>query len=745
MTYSHQFLKVALPVPLRRCFDYLPPAGTKSEQLQPGVRVEVPFGNRRLIGVLVEATNSSNLSVNKLKSALKIIDSTPVFTKEIMALAHWCASYYQHPLGEVMATVLPAALRSGSQVDPKSELFYRLSQEGLLADSESLRRAPRQSELVELIRRHPEGVSQHSLKVLGLKGSALNSLIDKGLVVSRRVEAKLRPHEGSALAELPLTLNQGQHLTVSEVIASLGKFSTFLLEGITGSGKTEVYLHIIEAVLKRGLSALILVPEIGLTPQTVARFKHRFNFPVSVLHSGRSAGERLHDWRSAMKGDARIIIGTRSAIFTPIKDLGIIIVDEEHDLSYKQQDGLRYSARDTSIMRASRANIPVLLASATPSLESLHNVERSKYQLLQLSERAGNASPPFIALLDIRNHLLQDGLAPQSIDAIRKTLAAGEQVLVFINRRGFAPALTCHACGWIAACDRCNKPFTLHLNPPVIHCHHCDSRRPQPTQCPRCHFSGMKPVGTGTERAEEGLTRLFPDTRVHRIDRDSTRSKTALRDLLAKIRQGAPEILVGTQMLSKGHHFPLVTLVVILEVDSGFFSADFRAVERTGQMIIQVAGRAGRAEKPGKVLIQTHQPDHPQLITLVNQGYAYFARQLLEERREAELPPWQSAVIIRAESVHERDPYVFLHQVRDLIAEIVDIIGGQGGLKIDVMGPFSPAMSKRAGRYRAQLVLQSSSRAHLRCVLEPLCQQLEVITCARKVRWSIDVDPQDSM
>lgn len=745
MTYSHHFLKVALPVPLRRCFDYLPPVATQTEKLQPGVRIEVPFGKRRLIGVLIEISDSSSLSVNRLKPALRVIDHAPVISREIMALAHWCANYYQHPLGEVMATVLPAALRNGSQLDPKSELYYLLSEDWPAPNCASLKRAPRQAELVELIRKHPEGISEHSLKALGLKGPALNSLMDKGWVIARKVEAKPHRHAGNILAELPLELNQEQQLAVAAVVASLGTFKAFLLEGITGSGKTEVYLHIIEAVLKKKLCALVLVPEIGLTPQTVARFRHRFNLPVSVLHSGLSAGERLHDWQAAMKGDARIIIGTRSAVFTPIKDLGIIIIDEEHDLSYKQQDGLRYSARDTSIVRAHSANIPVLLASATPSLESLYNAEQSKYQLLQLQKRAGKASPPAFALLDIRNRPLIDGLAQQTIDTIRNTLVAEEQVLVFVNRRGFAPALICHACGWIASCERCNKPFTLHLNPSIFHCHHCDTRRPLPNHCPRCHSTQIRPIGVGTERAEEGLVKQFPDTPVYRIDRDSTRSKAAMQTVLTQIGQGKPAILVGTQMLSKGHHFPQVTLVVILEADSGFFSADFRAPERTGQMITQVSGRAGRVEKPGKVLIQTHQPGHPQLTTLINQGYGFFARQLLEEREEAKLPPWQNAVIIRAESVQEKNPYDFLHQVRDCIAQILDKNSGRGSLEIDLIGPFSPAMSKKAGRHRAQLVLQSTSRAYLRRLLEPLCEQLETLESARKVRWSIDVDPQDSM
>ncbi len=745
MQHSHHILKVALPLPLRRCFDYLPPKETTSDQLLPGIRVEVPFGNRQLIGILVGISNSSNLCINKLKLAHKIIDQKPVITEEIMTLARWCANYYHHPLGEVMTVALPASLRNGDQVpDPKLEYYYVLTSSDAINCADNLKRAPKQKEIIDLISQHPDGMSEHSIKALGLKGSALNSLMDKGLITIKKIHLKAsHAHIGSILAEAPLELNKEQQVAVLAVIASLHQFKTFLLDGVTGSGKTEVYMQIIESVLQNNRSALLLVPEIGLTPQTVSRFKNRFNFPVLVLHSKRSANERLHDWLSAKNGDACIIIGTRSAIFTPTKRLGVIIIDEEHDLSYKQQDGLRYSARDSAIIRARQANIPILLASATPSLDSLYNVKQSKYQLLSLSKRAGNAILPKFVVLDIRNSKLQDGIAPQAIKAIKKTLAAKEQILIFINRRGFAPALICHSCGWTGKCDDCNKPYTLHLNPPLFRCHHCDAQKTIPTSCPQCRSTQIKPIGVGTERAEKGLEQLFPQAKVYRIDRDSTRKKTALKQILNSINKGEPSILVGTQMLAKGHHFPLVTLVVILEVDSGFLSSDFRATEKTGQMIAQVAGRSGRADKLGTVLIQTHQPDNLQLTTLIKQGYGCFARQLLEERKEAELPPWHNSVIIRAESIKEKNPYTFLTQVRDYILNVLNenhIIN-----KLEVYGPLAPTMSKKAGRHRAQLILQSESRVFLQHLLTTISVPLESMESGRKVRWSIDVDPQDSM
>lgn len=745
MQHSHHILQVALPLPLRRCFDYLPPKEIPSDLLLPGIRVEVPFGNRQLIGILIGISSSTDLCINKLKSVSRIIDSKPVITEEIMALANWCANYYQHPLGEVMAAALPSSLKNGDKMpDPKSEYYYRLTSDDARNNTDNLKRAPKQKEIIDLIKQHPDGISEHSIKALGLKGSALNSLMDKGLITIQKVNIKAHhTHTGSILAEAPLELNQEQQIAVSAVTKSINQFKTFLLEGVTGSGKTEVYMQIIESVLQDNRSALLLVPEIGLTPQTVSRFKNRFNFPVLVLHSQRSANERLHDWLSAKNGNACIIIGTRSAVFTPTKHLGVIIIDEEHDLSYKQQDGLRYSARDSAIIRAQQANIPILLASATPSLDSLYNVQHSKYQLLSLSQRAGNASPPKFMVLDIRNSKLQDGIAPQAIEAIKKTLAAKEQVLIFINRRGFAPALMCHSCGWTGKCKECNKPYTLHLNPPLFRCHHCDAQKTIPKSCPQCLSTQIKPIGVGTERAEKGLEQLFPQAKVYRIDRDSTRKKTALKQMLNNINKGEPSILVGTQMLAKGHHFPLVTLVVILEVDSGFLSSDFRATEKTGQMVAQVAGRSGRAEKLGTVLIQTHQPDNLQLTTLINQGYGYFARQLLEERKAAELPPWYNSTIIRAESIKEKNPYIFLNQVRDYILKILD--DNQIINKLEVYGPLAPTMSKKAGRYRAQLILQSESRVFLQHLLTSISLKLESMESGRKVRWSIDVDPQDSM
>lgn len=737
---NNPILKIALPTPLRRCFDYLLPAELNGITPAPGCRVAVPFGNRNLVGIIVDIADDSSLPVNKLKQAIEIIDEQPLIPDQMLKLYHWCAQYYQHSLGEVFAAALPAPLRKGKIDCKRHEVFYALSDTGKAVNEQELKRAPRQAEIMSLAGQHPEGVSEHALKTLGLRGSPLKSLLDKGWVVARTNPLNTPILHGEILAEAPLSLNQAQQQALEQVLTSLKRFNCFLLEGITGSGKTEVYLHIIERVLQRGASALVLVPEIGLTPQTLARFKHRFNVPVSLLHSGRSDQERAHDWMSAADTESRIVIGTRSSVFTPIHNLGVIIVDEEHDLSFKQQDGLRYSARDLAVMRAHQTDIPIVLGTATPSLESLYNVQQGRYRHLVMPQRAGEAEPPVFELLDIRSRPLQDGFSQPLVSAISEQLSQGNQVLIFLNRRGFAPTLMCHQCGWMANCERCDTRYTLHLQPRQLRCHHCDAQRPTPQKCPDCDHGDLNALGVGTERSEQAISMLFPDTPVIRIDRDTTRTKSAMEKLVAQIHEGRPCILVGTQMLAKGHHFPDVTLVAILEADAGLFSSDFRGLERMGQLITQVSGRAGRAEKKGKVLIQTHQADHPLLNQLISRGYSEFAQQLLVERAQTELPPYRHAVLIRAEAVREQEPYDFLEQVRQMAESII----AQHELNdLEVLGPVPAVMYKRAGRYRAQLMLQCDQRKSLHNLVSPLCLALENLKAARRVRWSVDVDPMD--
>jgi len=728
-------LRLAIPTPVRRLFDYLPPANTDLTALRPGVRVRVTFGKRELIGLLLEISEQSDVPTAKLKPALEILDQTPPLPDHLFKLARWAAGYYHHPLGDALHQALPVMLRKGGACSYAHATLWRASEE---ADVEALSsRAKKQRETLSILIEHPQGISTDALRAEGGETAQLKKLAEKGLAESFEfIPESHKPHEVSPLLREPvLNLNSQQQAAVDAVTQCNG-FQPFLLEGITGSGKTEVYLQIIEAVLKAGKQALILVPEIGLTPQTVSRFKARFNLPVVALHSNMNDRQRLDAWLKARDGVAPIVIGTRSALFTPMKQPGVLIIDEEHDASFKQQDGFRYSARDLAIARAHREQIPVLLGTATPSLETLWNARQGRYQLLKLTQRAGKAIPPRFELLDIRQQPLNDGLSTALIRQISDTLGRGDQVLVFLNRRGYAPSLSCQQCGAIADCRRCDAHMTLHLKPPHLHCHHCDSQRPIPTQCASCGSPKLKPVGSGTERSEYLLEQMFPQYPVLRVDRDSTARKDALEKIMQQVHTGDPCILIGTQMLAKGHHFPDVTLVAILNADGGLFSADFRGMERTAQLIIQVAGRAGRAQKPGHVIMQTMHADHPAINRLVEDGYSAFAGDELEMRRHGQLPPFQHLALLKAEASKQGRAEAFLRAVREQLEH-------QGLLapQTHCIGPFPSTMEKKAGVFRAQLQLQSTQRADLHQSLSQLCQFLEQQPEARKVRWILDVDP----
>lgn len=527
-------------------------------------------------------------------------------------------------------------------------------------------------------------------------------------------------------------LNAGQQQAIQAILEA-PSFTPFLLDGITGSGKTEVYLQVIAEKLKQGKQALVLVPEIGLTPQTLLRFTSRFNAPIISLHSNLTEKQRLQGWADAKQGQAAIIIGTRSAIFTPLANPGIIIIDEEHDLSFKQQTGFRYSARDLAVMRGQLENIPVILGSATPSLESLHNVARKHYHYLQLTERAGNAVLPTFNVIDIREQTLEEGLSPQLIQAMQHHLQQDQQVLLFLNRRGFAPLLLCRQCRWIAQCQRCDANLTLHQHPKKLVCHHCESQTRIPERCAQCQSPALLMLGLGTERLEHALTQHFPDVEIIRIDRDSTRRKGALSAKLQQIHQGKKQILIGTQMLTKGHHFPEVTLVAIVNTDHYLFSNDFRATERLGQLLIQVAGRAGRADKKGEVCLQTHFPNHPYLLQLIQTGYSSFAKTLLQDRQTAQLPPFAHLALLRAEAVSDNLAIEFL---KTISAEIKQL----NNTHIQLLGPLPAPLAKKAGLFRAQLFIQSAKRMELQKLLKALQPLLES-SLQRKVRWSLDVDP----
>ncbi|WP_144947563.1 primosomal protein N' [Pseudomonas oryzihabitans] len=731
-------LRLALPSPLRRLFDYLPPKGAVEEQLRPGVRLRVPFGRREVIGVLIEVAQETEVPPDKLRKALQLLDERPPLPSALFELCQWSAQYYQHSLGDTLSWALPALLRQGEPAERRLQRFW-IAQPEARPEDPRLARAPRQREALKTLRQHPHGVLHELLGQLGLVKDSLDLLQAKGLVKVETRYHQPHRHQGAWLAQAELPLNDEQRLAYEAVRAGSG-FHCYLLEGVTGSGKTEVYLQLIRATLEAGRQALLLIPEINLGPQTLGRFERRFNARIALLHSALTDRERMDIWLAARDGELDIVVGTRSALFTPLKHPGLIIVDEEHDASYKQQEGLRYHARDLAVVRARFENLPVVLGSATPSLESLHNAEQGRYAHLRLSLRAGGAQPPRFERLDVRSRPLDSGLSQPLLKAMGATLERGQQVLVFLNRRGFAPTLLCHDCGWLAQCPRCDARMTYHRGSGELRCHHCDQRQTPPRHCPSCGKLDLRPVGAGTERAEERLQLLFPDVPVLRIDRDTTARKDALGKLLRTIHSGAPCILVGTQMLAKGHHFPKVTLVAVLDADSGLFSADFRASERMAQQIVQVAGRAGRAEEPGQVLIQTHLADHPLMVQLAEEGYPAFARQALQERRAAGLPPFAYLALLRADA-HRQD------QVENFLEAAYHVAEGLAVNlalpQVELLGPVPAPMERRAGRHRAQLLLQSSSRAPLHRLLGIWVVQLESLPEARQVRWSLDVDPID--
>jgi primosomal protein N' (replication factor Y) len=732
---STPVLRMAVPSPLYRSFDYLPPAGCDPARLKPGVRLRLPFGRSQTIGMLLEVSRTPQVERHKLKPALALLDDEPLLPSELMKLLHWVADYYHHPIGETLATALPVALRQGETAAARHRSLWHITDEGQAVDTETLaRRAKRQADLLQRLNASQHGLTADQLAELPRNWvDAMAALVKKGWAEVEQIPVL---SFGNAEPEQGPELNKAQAQAVERLSHCLDMFSPVLLDGVTGSGKTEVYLRTIAAVLAAGRQALVLVPEITLTPQLVERFKRRFNMPMAVLHSGLNDRERLNAWLLARSGEATIIIGTRSAVFTPLANPGIIIVDEEHDGSFKQQSGLRYSARDLALVRAQRLDIPVVLGSATPSLESLLNVEQGRYQHLTLPQRAGSAKPPGISLMDVRHQPMEDQLSAPLLRLMQQHLDRNNQVLLFLNRRGFSPTLICHECGWVAHCSRCDTHMTLHLKKRQLRCHHCGSQRPVAQQCPDCGSPDLRPLGSGTERIETALTEHFPGIDLSRIDRDSTQRKGSLETLLNEINRGGKRILIGTQMLAKGHHFPDVTLVGILDGDQGLFGVDFRAGERMAQLIIQVAGRAGRADKPGQVVIQTHHPDNPMLQLLCREGYHAYAKAAQSERQLAALPPYSHMALLRAEAAHSLPPENFLYQAEQLAQQL-------GSAGVEIYGPMPAVMERRAGKYRYQLLLQAEKRADLHRLLTPWTPQLNELPEARKVRWSLDVDPVD--
>jgi len=732
------YVQVAVPVPMRQLFTYSIPEALQTPPIKIGDRVVVPFSGRQLVAVVITTSAESEFDHSKIKSLLARQSDNHFFSQQQIDFLKQCASYYHHPIGEVISQALPVLLRQVDSPEIEAPEVWQatLDETGEAALDKVIasfkKGARKQLELYKIIQQH-QGITWPELRVLGYSKAQLNALQTKDLIAASKVIPQPFKWENEQLnAENKLTLTVEQALVVTSVSQKLTQFSCHLLEGITGSGKTEVYLQVMEAVLAQNKQVLVMVPEIGLTPQTLSRFEQRFNLPVYLHHSALNNSERLHTWLASKQGNAAIIIGTRSSVFTPLLQPGMIIVDEEHDSSLKQQDGFRYHGRDLAILRARQLNIPILLGSATPSFETLQNALTGKYHHHQLLKRPGKSVEAKIQLISMAQQQVDNGLSATLTHEIGQTLARGEQVLIFLNRRGFAPAVSCQECHDIISCQRCNKPYTLHQGQQLLICHHCGSQKRVPRQCEPCGSVRLLPLGQGTEQLEQRLGEMFNEYSAIRIDRDSTRRKGELAKLLQEVSDKKHQLLIGTQMLAKGHHFPDVTLVAVLDVDGALFSYDFRAAEQMAQLLVQVGGRAGRASKPGKVLVQTNYPEHPLLQDLVNNGYHHFAKQSLEERQLAHLPPFYFQALIRAEANYPSYPEKFLRALTE-----------QPLSQCELAGPIPAAMEKKAGKFRFHLIIQAKQRRDLHLGVKQLLANIKQNPWHNKVRWSIDIDPQD--
>ena len=728
------YARIGVDSPVRKLFDYrIGPAGAS---LQAGMRVLIPFGQRTVVGIVIELTDHSDVPASRLKSVLKILDQNPLFDSRSLSLISWAARYYQYPLGAALFTALPPALRKDSGVK-KSQPEYVWT----VRSQQPLERAPKQKLILGWLQSQAAGVTTQAI-LSHFPGSraAIYALEKKGCISRSELTDSLSKvsQNQPASIESALELSAEQADVSDQLLNNLGTFQVSLLEGVTGSGKTEVYFRVIEKIMRQPEGqVLILVPEIGLTPQLHQRLQDHFGIDIALLHSSTSEKQRKHTWLNITTGTHRIILGTRLAVFAPIPNLQLVVVDEEHDPSFKQQEGFLYHARDVAIYRAKQCNIPIILGSATPSFESLHNVECKNFQHLKLHKRVHSDHMPAIHMADMRAQPSDCILSPALSKAMHVHLQKNQQVILFLNRRGYAPALLCHDCGWVAQCRRCDANLTYHNPDRKLHCHHCDSSMQKPAHCPECQSHNLILIGHGTQRIEEYIQQAFPAYSHVRLDRDMTRRKGILETTLKDIHENKHQIIIGTQILSKGHDFSNVSLVGILDIDYGIYSMDFRALERAAQLLIQVSGRSGRRHTQGEVYVQTHNPDHPLLRTLLQKGYPAFAQQALLQRSEWQLPPFSHQISLRARAQKISAVYEFLERIKNIARNSIPD-------DVQIQGPISPSMERKAGQYRAFLLLASQQRGTITRYLDNLLDQIEQLPEAKKVRWSVDVDPMDS-
>lgn len=706
---------VACPIPKLKNFYYLPNSDGCIDVYKIGHRVKVPFGNRSMIGIIIGFENNVNELDFKLKKASLPLDDEPVFTQEIIKICIWIHEYYVSPLGEVFHTALPGVLRDRESINPPLTYVWRPLQSSIkLTDKQSLvvEKLKNGMDSRQVVR---EGISLNILKRLELKGVVEKSTYSPSLLSVPNL----------------IPLNSMQQKITNTMLEKMEGFNANLLYGVTGSGKTEVYMHLIQECFSRGRSCLLLVPEISLTPQTIARFEKGLGIKVAALHSNLSLGKRFRSWWDAKHGNVQMVIGTRLAVMSPLKNLGLIVVDEEHDSSFKQQRGVRYSARDVAVVRAKFEGIPIILGSATPSLESLLNCRLGKYALHTLHNRAKESPMPKISVIDTNLIKVNHGISNTMLDAMKKHLNNGHQVLIFLNRRGFAPSWRCLSCGWDAQCQACDVPFTLHQSINKLICHHCENSQKVLKVCPSCNASELLPFGVGTQRLEDSLSKEFPGYKVLRVDRDTIRKKGDLDVILSKVNDNSANILVGTQILAKGHDFKNVTFVGVLGIDYGFNRQDLRSLEKIGQLLVQVAGRSGRHGVQGEVFLQTMNPEHELFAKIKTHNYLGLADDLLEERESLEMPPYFSMATFFSKDLSMNRALKTLDRIKSILLE--------GKVRAKLFGPIPAVIEKRHNLYQANLVLIYQKKQNISCHLHYVIEKIEELKGMS--RWGLDIDP----
>ena len=718
---------IAVPSPLHRVFEYLPPSATKMTP-QPGARVKVPFAGRDVIGIFLEERRSELPAATALKCVETLLDSElPLLGSDQLQLLRWLSEYYLIPQGETLQLGLATRERKG-----RSAWTAEADYIGLTHGTETIdkipTRASKQRAAVQFIGEHTVPIA--SLTKAGFSAAVISALIKSGLVEKKLAEQPAYSPKST------VKLTEVQREICTTLRAQMTGFKPHLLEGVTGSGKTEIYIECIKEVIAKGHQALVIIPEIGLTPQTKQRFEAALGCEVPLIHSALTEAERSRTWAMARSGAAHVVLGTRSSVFCSFRQLGLIVVDEEHDPSFKQQDHPRYSARDVAVKRAQICNCPIIMGSATPSLETIANCDQGRYQHHALMQRPHGSALPYISLIDTRGLALSSGLSDEAIDQIRCALERKEQALLFINRRGFAHSLQCEDCGWVADCQHCDSSMAVHRTPPHLSCHYCNTKTSTPTYCHNCNSTRLTSRGIGTEQLEILMNRHFSTTPVFRIDSDNIKNMETLSQALHGIASAESAVLLGTQMLSKGHDFPRVTCVVVIDADSLLYSPDFRAEERLLQLLVQVAGRAGRSSLSGKVLIQTRSPDHPMMQQLVERSYSDQARSLLLRRDELRLPPKGAMGLIRSDSKQEKDAIDFLDALREQLP-IHD--------EVRLIGPMPTLMTRRANMYRYQIIVQAQTRRAVHSLLEAARDIGSQQKLGRKVSWFVEIDPTETL